>query len=97
MVGTESNQQYLVTWTHPDYAAPLIYVGIVGRAVSTNGDLLGEETVFGGISADHSAVASGPAGDHMVVFDDQTFLATTRDIYGQLWGNRVYMPLVVRR
>lgn len=96
VAGKESSQEYLVTWSHPNYAAPLIYDGIVGRAVSTNGDLLGEETTIGGITADRSAVASGPAGDYMVVFDDKTLLAATRDIIGQLWGNRAYLPLVVR-
>jgi hypothetical protein len=96
VVGKESSQEYLVTWSHPDYSPPFIFRGIVGRAISTDGDLLGEETPIGGITADNSAVASGAAGDYMVLFDDQTLLATPRDIFGQLWGNRVYLPLVVR-
>jgi hypothetical protein len=49
-----------------------------------------------GPGADHPAVASGPTGDFLVAFDRAPF--GTRDIYGQLWGNRtyVYLPLVLR-
>jgi hypothetical protein len=47
-----------------------------------------------GPGADHPVVASGPGGEFLVVFDRSPF--STRDIYGQFWGNRVYLPLVVR-
>jgi hypothetical protein len=47
-----------------------------------------------GPGADHPAVASGPTGDFLVVFDRSPF--STRDIYGQLWGIRLYLPLVLR-
>jgi hypothetical protein len=47
-----------------------------------------------GTSADHPALASGPGGDFLVVFDRQPF--SSRDIYGQFWRYQVYLPLVLR-
>jgi len=47
-----------------------------------------------GNGADHPAVASGPTGDFLVAFDRAPF--GTRDIYGQVWGNRLYLPLVLK-
>lgn len=96
VAGNESNQQYLVAWTHEDYSPPFIFDGIVGRAVSIDGTLLNDETALGGIDADNAAIASGPTGDFLVAFDDQPLLASSRGIYGQLWGNRVYLPLALR-
>jgi hypothetical protein len=34
-------------------------------------------------------------GDFLVAFDDTP--DGSRDVYGHLWGNRVYLPLVLRR
>ena len=95
VAGNESAGQYLVVWTQPS-SGMLVYTGITGRAVSSGGALLGEETYFGGWSAEYAAVASGWSGDFLVALDDQLLLASSRDIYGQLWGNRVYLPLVLR-
>jgi hypothetical protein len=102
VAGSESSQEYLLAWTHDyklDLGGGLIFsfVGIAGQAVSSGGSLLGEETCVGGWSADNAAMASGPLGDFLVAFDDEPPGATLdRDIYGQLWGNRLYLPLVVR-
>jgi hypothetical protein len=45
-----------------------------------------------------SGVACAREGvNGLVAFDDEPLGATLdRDIYGQLWGNRIYMPLVLR-
>lgn len=105
VAGNESNDQYLVTWSQHyevDLGGGLSYVydGIAGKAVSSDGHLLNGSlfdpgTELGGLSADNSAVAAGPLGDFLVTFDD-TALASSRGIYGQLWGNRIYLPLVLR-
>jgi hypothetical protein len=102
VAGSESSQKYLLAWTH-DYKLDLggglflFFVGIAGRAVSSGGELLGEETYVGGWSADDAAVGSGPLGDFLVAFDDGPPGATLdRNIYGRLWGNRVYLPLALR-
>jgi len=42
-------------------------------------------------------LTAGPHGDFLVAFDDDPSMSSNMDIYGRLWGNRVYVPLVVRR
>lgn len=37
----------------------------------------------------------GPNGDFLVAFDDTR--DGSRDVYGHLWGTRVYLPLALRR
>ncbi len=95
VAGNESAQQYLVVWRQAS-APPFAFEGIGARTVPTEGSLLGEATGLGGIFADHPAVASGPLGDFLVAFDDQPPLPTGRDIWGQLWGNRIYLPILTR-
>lgn len=90
--GSESRRQYLVTWSHASNP-PLIFVGIRERTVSMEG-LLGEETGLGGIVAGNSVVAAGSYGDFLVTYDDNPY-TSDRNIYGRLWGNRSYLPLVV--
>ncbi|MEP0763037.1 MAG: hypothetical protein HRF48_09930, partial [Chloroflexota bacterium] len=53
--GDETSQRYLVTWSQAS-AAPLMFVGIRGRAVSAAGELLGQEEGIGGVFADHAAL-----------------------------------------
>jgi hypothetical protein len=47
---------------------------------------------LGGLVADHPSVAGGSIGDFLTVFDD-TPLTADSGIYGQLIGNRVYIPI----
>jgi hypothetical protein len=93
IAGTESNLQYFVTWRHPQ---GLVDKPIKGQAVSYGGVLLGQVAEFSGVAADHPAVAAGPTGDFLVAWQDQPVAATNTNIYGQLWGNWIYMPLVLR-
>jgi len=94
--GSETGQRYLVAWSH-DSAPPFLFVGIRARAVSMGGDLLGQEEGVGGVFAYHAAVAAGPVGDFLVAYDDAPLGAIYRGIYGRLWGNRIYLPLVQRQ
>jgi len=93
VAGNESAQQYLVVWTHSSDSSTDIHA----RAVSMNGDLVGQESAFvGGRSyPDHAAVASGWGNDFMVAFDDSPFTPNS-NIYGRLWREAVYLPLVLR-
>jgi hypothetical protein len=93
IASNESGQRYFVTWSRPA-DPPWAFNYIHGRTVSLEGDI-GEETYLGGIFADYPAVAAGPLGDFMTVFED-TPLSLTVGIYGQLVGNRIYIPLVLR-
>ena len=97
VAANESNQHYLLTWTETDYALPFNFVGILGREIASDGTLLSDEdTAISGTYADQSAVAAGPFGDFLVAFGDQIIAAPDHDIYGRLWGNRIYLPVVLR-
>ena len=93
--GSESGRAYLVTWRHPS-APPFAFVGIRGRAVSTQGTLLGQEEGVAGVFGAAPAVAAGPVGDFLVAYDDLLLGESERDIYGRLWGTRTYLPLAQR-
>jgi len=54
-------------------------------------------TLVGGVQVFDAAVAAGQACGHLVAFDDNATPGVfSRGIYGQLWGNRIYLPLVFR-
>ena len=56
------------------------------------------DTIYvGGGQVFGAAVTAGQVCGHLAAFDDNaTFGTTSRGIYGQLWGNRIYLPLVMR-
>ena len=89
-----SRGQYLVTWKAVFYA-PLNLTGIYGGLVNPTGSLSGSLFNLGGLVAAHPRVAAGPGGDFLTVFDD-TPLTPDVGIYGQLSGNRVYLPIILR-
>jgi hypothetical protein len=91
--GDEFSQRYFVTWRNP---LGVTSSPIHGQALSTTGAPLGQEAEFQGTAANMPVVTAGKNGDFMVVWQDMTLWATQKDIYGQLWGNRVYLPLVRR-
>lgn len=93
VAGTESNLQYFVVWRHPQ---GVVDKPIMGRALSDGGALLGQVADFSGVDAQHPAVAAGPVGSFLVVWQDQPVFATNTNIYGRVWGNRVYLPLALR-
>lgn len=98
VAANESNHHYLLTWTEAGYALPFNFIGIMGREMSSEGTRLGDEnTAISGNYADNSALAGGPLGDFLIAFDDQVIAAPDHDLYGNLWGNRVYLPLVLRQ
>lgn len=88
VAASTSGSQYLVTWTHGNAL-------VCERAVSADGELLGEEVSMGQTAARNPAVVGGPLSDFFVAFDDWLH-AVDFEIYGHLWGIRVYLPLVVR-
>jgi hypothetical protein len=94
VAGNQRSRQYLVAWKQPT-DPPLALEVIHARAVSSDGDLLDDEFSVGGIFADRPAVGYGPSGDFFVAFDGPA-LTGNRGIYGQLVGNRIYLPLLLR-
>jgi hypothetical protein len=93
ITSSESNLQYFVTWRHP---LGVVDQPIRGRAISHQGKLLGKTAEFSGLAADFPAVAAGPTGDFLTVWQDQPISATNSNIYGQLWGNRIYIPSILK-
>jgi hypothetical protein len=96
IASSEISNQYLVAWTRPT-SPPIVYDYIAGRSISTSGDLIGDEKYIGGFPlADQPAISSGPYGDFMIAFEDQQPPSVDMGIYGQLWGNRTYLPMTLR-
>ncbi len=92
----EPTDRYLVTWTE-DYAPPFtVNTGIKGRELTLAGTLDGAAKWAGGAFSGHSAVAAGPTGDFLVPYDEAGLFGGV-DIWGRLWGRRVYVPLVLKK
>lgn len=89
VAGNERSQEYLVTWTEAHG-----WSNIHARAVSLGGGP-SEPAILAGVYADNTTVTSGSLGDFLVVYDDKPS-TPNRNVYGYLWGNRVYLPLIVR-
>ncbi len=97
VAGNEDNDQFLVTWTWIPVSTSTAMMQVQGRTLALDGTLLKDTTLIGGGQVFDSAVAAGSGGDFLVAFDDnETFGTSSRGIYGRLWGERVYLPLVLR-
>jgi len=99
VAGTESGEQYLMVWKQT-YEVDLgggfglVYQAIVGRHLATDGSVVGDDlTYIGGFDATHGVTSAGPRGDFLVAYDDHI---NNSNIYGRLWGNRIYLPVVLR-
>ncbi len=87
IASTESNLQYFVTWAH--WGSPPL---LKGRPVSITG-AGGPVVQLSGTVGDYPAVAGGRTGDFLIAWQDQPGTAS-KNIYGQLFGNRLYLPLM---
>lgn len=94
VAGNEHLNEYLVTWSKTS-APPFMFETVFGQTISTAGTNQSPELSLGSIFANRSDATAGPWGDYLVVFDDQT-LGFNRDVYGRLWGNRVYLPITLQ-
>jgi hypothetical protein len=94
----EYSDQFLVAWSQPSdsLAASRIYA----RYVSQNDDDLDADIAIGGyqtgLFSSDPAVSADLPGDFLLAFKDTSQGASDSDIFGQLLGNRQYIPLVVR-
>jgi hypothetical protein len=95
VAGNASNQQYLVLWTCRVWWIPSTPYGIFGRTIATSGDFLSDGNWLAGASANRPAVAAGPFGDFLLTFE-QGGGDGYIDVWGRLWGNRLYLPLILR-
>lgn len=87
VAGKESAQEYLVAWMSNS--------DIIARTVTTDAGL-GEirSALPAGIDANWPHIATGPYHDFLVITQDRTTSWNTLDIFGYLWGLRVYLPAV---
>jgi hypothetical protein len=96
--GCESNLQFLVVWTWVPVSTPPAMMQVQGRTLAVDGAPLQDTTFIGGSQVFDAAVAAGPACSYLVAFDDNATLGSwSRGIYGRLWGNAVYLPLVLKQ
>lgn len=97
VAGCESTHQFLAVWTWVPVITPPAMMQVQGRTLALDGAPLHDTTLVGGGQVFDAAVAAGQVCGHLVAFDDNATLGTwSRGIYGQLWGNRVYLPLVMK-
>ncbi len=90
VAGNESSQEYLVAW--PTAAG----TEMQALTVSTLGVLgaLAQAQPSSSVPM-YSAIASGPYGDFLVTYQDY-YSGYPSDVFGWLWGTRVYLPLLKR-
>jgi hypothetical protein len=91
VAGSVSSKRYLVAATRLELAP--FYTNYL-REVSPEGTLIGDEFYAGGPCSYYPDLAAGPKGDFFLVFQHQ--VSTNFDVYGLLWGNRIYLPLVMK-
>jgi hypothetical protein len=91
VAGKDSNRTYLVAWSRILPSSTEMF----GVTISSDGTR-GGEYQLGGPEAWDPVVSSGPSGDFLIAFENQPSGAPNWGIYGLLWGNRVYLPLVLR-
>ena len=94
VAGNERRQIYFAVWQRPD-VAPLAFEYIYYRRIEPSGTAIGGDAWLLGSFAARPAVANGLAGDLFVVAEDKPLLAE-QGIYGQFWGDRTYMPAILK-
>jgi hypothetical protein len=99
---SESRGQYLVTWQQQVFhdipgGGGWVNDPIVGRPLASDGTPQGSTfTEIGEYDAGWSAVAAGGVGNYLVAFED-TPSGGSVNVYGHMWGDRIYLPLVMRQ
>lgn len=91
VAGNERSQRFLVTWITAEQSLFQSHA----REAAIEGGMAPVAPLAPQVFADHPAVSSGLRADFLTVFDGQT-LSSNLDVQGVLWGERAYMPLVLR-
>ncbi len=90
IAGNESGNRYLVAWSED---IGTLDKAIMIRMINFNGLIAGTVIKIPGLNADFPAAASGKNGDFLVAYHDHYILPNDWDIYGQLLGNRIFLPM----
>lgn len=97
VTGCEGNHQFFVTWVWVPVITPPGMMQVQARPLALDGTPLQPTKTIAGMQVFDAAVAAGNVCTHLVAYDDNaTFGTFSRGIYGQAWGERVYLPLVLR-
>lgn len=96
VAGNEVNDQFLVTWTAViEPVEPVVEVQ--GHKMTLEGALLRTKKSVSGHAVDESDLTAGAMGDFLIVFRDAEGPGLPEiGIYGSLWGDRIYLPLIMR-
>jgi len=89
VAGNESSQQYLVAWEEDSMRLKACTISGEGVVNPACGKLSGRS--FSG-----HAIASGDLSDFLVGFQNRLESGYPVDVFGWLWGYRVFVPLVLR-
>jgi hypothetical protein len=91
VAGSESTQEYLVAW--PSAAG----TALRAETVSTVGVISPIKPAPAYVAVPlYPAIASGAHGDYLVV-DQDSYPGYLADIFGYLWGTRLYLPVAIKR
>jgi hypothetical protein len=86
VAGNQLTQEYLAAWIHnPEVHARTFSTSATG----------GEIKQLSGNFPGDPAVASGPTGDFLIV-DEDYLSGYPFDIFGYLWGTRLFMPAILK-
>jgi hypothetical protein len=92
---SEDNDQFFVAWKRIMNQA-WGNTNIRGQVFNPSRSVVAHESLVGAVYyAEHPAVAAGPTGDFLTVWDDYPWSAD-RDVYGRIWGIRIYLPAAMR-
>lgn len=90
--GSEGAQEYLVLWRED---VGIMDKPIKARQYSSSGDDLGVTHELNGPNTNYPAVAAGILGDFLITWQDTPISSYNEDIFGALFGNRIYVPMVI--
>jgi len=97
LAASESRDEFLATWTWTPAPTPPGMMQVRAIAIPRTGPWSAPSMIVGGGQVFDSAVTAGPNGDYLVAFDDNEIIGVAnRGIYGHLWGDRLYLPIMLK-
>jgi hypothetical protein len=92
VAASENRKEYFISWYTEDASKPTKIEGIRFNAAGTqqSGPMPISEK-----EGEFPKVIAGPAGDFLVIWEAIPVVLADRDVYGQIIGNRIYLPLII--
>jgi len=94
VAGNEASQEYFLIWRED---AGIVDKPIKGYQYSSSGTGLGTYHEFAGPATEYPAIAAGHMADFLIAWQDQPVFGTHMNIYAQLFGNREFLPLFMKK